>query len=178
MLSLVTVLETERRKAHIDLIDPTHPLLSFVTSCLKYNGKDRPSAQELCHRLAALKEATQYGDSMQQAEERSRAVHRKRQIKELHQEEEFHEQIRVLQQTLYVKKQEYEAVTLKKDHVIEARERQLLKLNQQLATSEQVTAQLQNKIQELQEENKRKFGKFPMVTQKGTCNVSLCISCP
>ena len=84
--------------------------------------------------------------------------------------------IRVLQQTLYVRKQEYEAVTQEKDHVIEAIERRLLKLNQQLAVSERVTAQLQKTIQELQEENKRKFGKFPMVTQKG--NVSLCISCP
>ena len=88
----VPVLEIERRKAHIGLINRTHPLLSIVTSCLKYNGEDRPSAQELCYRLAALKEAPQYGDSVLQARERSRAVHRERQIKELQQEEEFHEQ--------------------------------------------------------------------------------------
>ena len=168
----VPVLETERRKSHIGLINPTHPLLSIVTFCLKYNGEDRPSAQEVCHRLAALKEAPQYGESVQQAQERSRAVHRERQIKELQQEEEFHEQIRVLQQTLYVRKQEYEAVTREKDHVTEGRERQLQKLNQQLAVSERVTAQLQKTIQELEEENQRKFGKFPIVTQKG--NISLC----
>ena len=61
------VRETERRKSHIDLIDHIHPLLPIATACLSCNEKDRPSAQELCHRLAALKEAPQYGDSVQQA---------------------------------------------------------------------------------------------------------------
>ena len=228
--------ETDRRKSHIDLINPTHPLLPIATECLSYNEEDRPSAQELCHHLAALKEAPQYGDSMQEAQERSRTVHRGRQIKELQQEEEFHEQVQVLQQQLQsqvqekdtelaVRQQEYEAVSREKDHIIEAKEMQLQKINQQLAASEQVTAQLQKEmqhlqqelqekeqevqqlqqatqtkdvrdrqlqelnqrlaaseqvtarlqrtIQELQEENKRKLGKFPMVTQKG--NLTLCL---
>ena len=46
----VPVPETERRKSHIDLIDPTHPLLPMAIDCLSYNEEDRPSAQELCHR--------------------------------------------------------------------------------------------------------------------------------
>ena len=85
----VPVPETERRKSHIDLIDPTHPLLLMAIDCLSYNEEDRPSAQELCHHLAALKEAPQYGDSVQQAQERSRlATHsvtedRGRQLREL-----------------------------------------------------------------------------------------------
>ena len=49
--------EIERRKPHIDLIDSAHPLLPIAIDCLSYNEDDRPSAQELCHRLAALKEA-------------------------------------------------------------------------------------------------------------------------
>ena len=173
--------ETERRNSHIDLIDPTHPLLPIATSCLSYNEEDRPSAQDLCHHLAELKEAPQYGDSVQQAQEGSRAVHRGRQIKELQQE---NEQIRVLQQQLQVqvqekdavlaaRQQQYEGVTRDKDQIIEARERQL---QEQLAASEQVTARLQKTIQELQEENQRKLGKFPMVTQKGNLTLSICIS--
>ena len=47
-----------------------------------------------------------------------------------------------------------------KDDVIEARERWLQELNQQFTASEQVTAQLQKTIQELQEENQRKLGKI------------------
>jgi len=59
--------ETERRKSHIDLISTTHhPLLPIATTCLSYIEEDRPSAQELCHHLAALKEAPQYGKSVQQ----------------------------------------------------------------------------------------------------------------
>ena len=233
------VSEAERRKSHIDLIDLTHPLLPIAIDCLSDNEEKRPSAQELCHHLAALKQAPQYGDSVQQAQERSRTVHGERQIKELQQEEVFHEQIRVLQQQLQVqvqekdtvlavRQQEYEAVSREKDIVIEAKEMQLQELNQQLAASEQVTAQLQKEmqhlqqqlqekeqevqqlqqatqtkvvrdrqlqelkqqlaaseqvttqlqktIQELQEENKRKLGKFPMVTQKGNLTLSLCIS--
>lgn len=48
--------ETEHRKSHIDLIN-----------CLSYSEEDRPSARDLCHHLAALKEAVHYGDSVQQA---------------------------------------------------------------------------------------------------------------
>ena len=85
------VLETERRKSHIDLIDPTHPLLPIAMDCLSYNEEDRPSAQDLCHHLAALKEAPPYSDSVQQAQERSRPAEstpadRERQIRELQQE--------------------------------------------------------------------------------------------
>ena len=64
------VLDIERRKSHIDLINPTHPLLSIATDCLSYGEEDRPSAQQLCRRLAALKQAPQYGESVQRAQER------------------------------------------------------------------------------------------------------------
>ena len=179
--------EIERRKSHIDLIDPTHSLLPITMSCLRYNEEDRPSAQEVCHHLAALKEAPQYGDSVQQAQERSRAVHRETQIKEQQQQKKFREQIQVLQQQLQaqvqekdaalaVRQQEYEAVAQEKDQIIETKETQLQELKQKLAASEQVTTQLQKTIQELQEENQRKLGKFPMVTQKGNLTLSLCTS--
>ena len=50
-------LGTERRKSYIDLIDPTHPLLPIATDCLSNNEEDRPSAPELCHHLAVLKQS-------------------------------------------------------------------------------------------------------------------------
>ena len=68
----VPVPDTERRKLHIDLINPTHPLRPIAIDCLSYSEEDRPSAQDLCHRLAALKQASQYGESVQQAQQRSR----------------------------------------------------------------------------------------------------------
>ena len=185
--------EIERRKLHIGLIDPTHPLLPMATDSLSYNEEDRPSAQDLCHRLAALKEAPQYGDSVQQAQETSRAAtadseNRKRQFREL---QEQQKQIQDLQQQLQgrddqvrekdaviqQKIQQLELVTREKDRHIEAREKQL---REQLTASEQVTAQFQQNlqqkekmIQELQEEKQHlqqdldKVLQQQIVTQKG-----------
>ena len=142
------LLETERRKSHIDLIDPTHPLLPITIDCLSYSEEDRPSAHDLCHRLAALKEAPQYSDSVQQAGERSRPAEsttgeeedKERHIKKLQQEkDEYVVQIRDLQQQLQISNgqiRELREATREKDHVIEVRERQLQELNQQLAASE------------------------------------------
>ena len=101
--------ETERRKPHIDLINSTHPLLPIAIDCLSYNEDDRPLAQEVCHRLTALKESPQYGDSVQQAQERSRPAEdtlaeRERQIKELQQEKvKWSEQFCDLQQQIQEK---------------------------------------------------------------------------
>ena len=54
------VLDSERRKSHIDLIDPTHTLLPTALGCLSYLEKDRSSAEDLCRQLAAVKEAPRY----------------------------------------------------------------------------------------------------------------------
>ena len=61
----VPVLEPRRRKKHIDLIEPTHPLLPITMACLEYRERDRPSVEELCQRLAALKQNQEYIESHQ-----------------------------------------------------------------------------------------------------------------
>ena len=80
------VLETERRKKHIELIDPAHPFLPIAIDCLSYGGEDRPSAEELCQRLADFKETTKYRKSILvfQAESgKTSADNLKQQIREL-----------------------------------------------------------------------------------------------
>ena len=69
---LVPVLEVERRKNHIDLINPTHPLLAVALDCLKNKERECPSAQELCHRIATLKAEPQYSQSVQEGEREGR----------------------------------------------------------------------------------------------------------
>ena len=54
------VLDSERRKSHIDLIDSTHILLPTALDCLSYLEKDRPSAEDLYQRLDAVKDAPRY----------------------------------------------------------------------------------------------------------------------
>ena len=44
------------------------PLLPVALDCLKDRDRERPSAQELCNRLAALKDTPQYGESVQQGQ--------------------------------------------------------------------------------------------------------------
>ena len=60
------VSETGRRKNHIDLIDPNHTLLPITIDCLQFQDKDRPSSEELCQRLAGLKESREYRESTKQ----------------------------------------------------------------------------------------------------------------
>ena len=63
------VLEPERRKSHIDLIHPpSHPLIPIAMECLSYQENDRPASDELCQRLAELKESSKYVESAQQTE--------------------------------------------------------------------------------------------------------------
>ena len=69
----VPVLETERRKNHIDLIEPTHALLPIAMDCLKYKEKERPSSEELCQRLAGLKVSSHYKDDVEQHNDDIRA---------------------------------------------------------------------------------------------------------
>ena len=123
----VPVPEVERRRSHIDLVDPAHHLLPAVLDCLKDRDRERPSAQELCNRLAALKDTPQYGENVQQGQ-RATTDGESVRIREL--QAEAHERQRQLQE---------------KDRTIATRERQLRQLNQQLEANEQVTADFQHK---------------------------------
>ena len=126
--------ETERRKSHIDLINHTHPLLPIASNCLSDNEESRPAAQVLCHSLAALKKSSKYVESVKNAEEKSGLAHGTAEL---------------------VDRDERE-----RQWGIQATERELQELNQQLAASRQKVAQLEQNlqkrdkmIQELQEIN-------------------------
>jgi len=161
----VPVPEVERRQSHISLVNPAHPLLPVALDCLKNRERERPSAQELCHHLAALKEAPQYGESVQQAqsvttdgecvqirEMQAQAQERQRDVEQLQQQHT--QQIENLQQQLLEKdltserqlqEKDHTITTMKgqlqeKDHAITTKERQLQQLNQQLVANQQVTA--------------------------------------
>ena len=60
---MVAVPEAERRHTHINLIDPTHPLLPIALHCLKNDCIERSSSQQLCGTLAALKQTVMYEES-------------------------------------------------------------------------------------------------------------------
>ena len=56
--------ETKRRQKHLNLIASTNLILPIAVDCLKDTDTERPSAQQICHRLSALKGGPQYSQSL------------------------------------------------------------------------------------------------------------------
>ena len=134
----VPVPEVERRRSHIDLVDPAHPLLPVALDCLKDRDRERPSAQELCNRLAALKDTTQYGESVQQGQRATTDGERVR-IRELQVEvQERQRQLQEKDRTIATKERQLQ----EKDRTIVTKERQLQEKDRTIATKER---QLQEK---------------------------------
>ena len=178
------VSEIERRQNHINQVDPNHPLLPIALHCLKDSDDERPSAQELCHRVAALKETPQFTESVRRAQERpepGNTTEREEEIRELQQQvqdkeeenrqmrQEHAQQIQGLQQIIGTQNnrlQEKDDIIREKNDIIREKELtivtsqkecqqlrgQLQHVSQQLASSQQVTAQFQTRIQELEQQ--------------------------
>ena len=80
--SRVAIPEVKRRQAHISLIDPTHPLLPIALECLKDNPMERPSSQQLCQSLDALRRTFKYVESLQKNDQQSQAFQGMIELKE------------------------------------------------------------------------------------------------
>ena len=65
--SFQQVPEKDRRKKDLDLVDTSHPLLPLALHCLELRATERPSADELCERLATLKSEQVYTCSVEQS---------------------------------------------------------------------------------------------------------------
>ena len=147
----VPVLETERRKNHIDLIDPSHALLPIAMDCLKYQERERPSSEELCQRLAGLKDSSDYKDDVEQQNDEIQA--KDNQI--VSQRQQLLEKNRQLQDNAReLQDKERQLQDKDREHQVElvSRERQLRQLNQQLEEQEQVTAKIQQTNHSLQKQ--------------------------
>ena len=146
------VLDSERRKPHIDLIDPTHTLLPTALGCLSYLEKDRPSAQDLCRQLAAVKEAPRY---------QLQILQRELQTKD-QQLQDSQRRTRTLQQELQDSQRrthtlQHELQT--KDQQLQDSQRRTRTLQQELQDSQRRThtlqRELQTKDQQLQDSQRR-----------------------
>ena len=61
---MVRIPEIDRRHNHISQIDPNNTLLPIALDCLKDRDVERPSAQQLCERVAVLKKNYAYAESV------------------------------------------------------------------------------------------------------------------
>ena len=62
------------RQNYISLVDPNHPLLPIALDCLKDKDTERPSAKQLCERVASLKERPEYSESVTAAQQENQQL--------------------------------------------------------------------------------------------------------
>ena len=159
----IRIPERERRQNHISEINPNHSLLQVALGCLKDRDVERPSSQQLCERVAALKETSQYSESMRIVEVRSTAEECRSDeniLEEIDQElrqkdvtiAELRHQVDSNQQVEREKSiiiEEKERELRQKVSEISRLERQLGRVNQELEVIKQVNTQYQRRIAEL-----------------------------
>ena len=136
----VPVPELERRQADINRIAPTHPLLPLALDCIKDKERLRPSTAQLCQRLAALKEAPAYSESVEGRQEEEAAGEQLAEGRASLEEEErenaeLREQLKQneeqLQKTVQQLAESHDTVRAK-DRQIAAHQQQLREKHQQL----------------------------------------------
>ena len=152
----VPVPEIERRRSHINLIDPVHSLLPVALNCLMDKEEERPSTQELCHRIAELKTSPQYVRSVQQSNSQSQSESRERELRELRNQhaqqtktiQSVQEQLHTLSYQLQEKEQEnqqQQAQILQLTNTLTATNETFL---QHLATNEEELADKDHQLQQ------------------------------
>ena len=145
--------EIERRQNHISRIYPSNSLLLVTLECLNDNNVQRPAAQQLCERMALLKETTDYYESVQreereifQDEGKQENVHHNSLTALELENEELKEQ---LQQQLEMAKN----LEQEKERIAEERERiegQVIYINKLLNECEQTLEEFQRQLSELE----------------------------
>ena len=155
----VKVSEVERRKAHIDLIDPAHPLLKIALDCLKDKEGQRPTAEQLCSRLAALKETPLYRDSLQPAQQAAENLgvvaeaQAEPQREILPQNQELRQQLEEGREALQAKEREVDSLTRNMEQLqlqAQDREAEIHRKNEQI---HQMGEQLRQTSEQFQERN-------------------------
>ena len=157
------VLEPERRTNHIEMINRSHPLLPIALDCLRYQERERPSSEELCQRLAGLRENTEYGESVQQVErEQNDIAMLERQIGEMQVREAAN--VQQLQGEIQSKDDQLQRCQQQERELRSQNQR----LNQQLKEQEQVTAEIQQANHSLQRQMERLQQQLSQQTQSTT----------
>ena len=141
----MVVPELERRKEHLDLISPTHPLLEVALDCLKDKEGQRPTAEQLCSRLIALKESAAYRDSLQQTPEEMTGQTPPARDQELEQQQRESE-LRVEDLTREV--QQLQLVNEEQARSVQQLQRRNQELEAGSRESEQVVAALQQSVEQ------------------------------
>jgi hypothetical protein len=128
-LAEVPIPEIERRQNHISKIDPKHPLRQVAIDCLNDRDIERPSAQQLCERVAALKEHPQYSESViivetKRTAEQGRSDQRERELRSLRQQ--HIQQLRGLQQIIQSQINRYNKIIAQKEYALREKDEAMI----------------------------------------------------
>ena len=155
--SLTPVPEIERRENHINLIEPKHPMLPVIKSCLRDREQERPSAQQLCHQLVTLKQAREYSQSKQQPTPKERRIQEQEQLIQ-----EQHQTVQQMQNE--ITKREEQVQVLNKCILEQSQELQLKK--QELSKTQSDLQQKKAEVQKKTEESQKKNQELQLKKQK------------
>ena len=150
--------EIDRRQNHISQVDPNHPLLPVALDCLKDEDVERPSAQQLCERVASLKERAEYSDSAAAAQQERQQLRQQPQQKEIEEKERQLEQLREqLQQLQQRSAREREEKGKQLQQFRELQQSSIKEREEAERLQKQIRQQLQQLQQNLAEENERQL---------------------
>ena len=183
----VSVPEIERRRSHIDLIDPTHPLLPVALDCLKDKDRERPSCHELCGRMSTLKASPKYTESVQQSQVNTKPTQsvnresREREIQKSQQIQDFQQQLDALRDQVYIKDdqlQEKEQEIQQQQQQIRrlwsiftAKDDQLQTLQQELAAKDDQLAGKDLQLQQKEEAHQEEIQQFRQQLEKAVAEL-------
>ncbi len=159
----VPVSEIERRQNHLSDIDPNHTLLQVALDCLKDKDDERPSAQQLCERLAALKEGPRYNERMGAVE--ARKLTEQSGSDERSPRHKYTEQLQGLEQII-----QSQVIALKeKDNIIVSKDQMIIEKNQALGEKDTTIEAGQQQLRQLErEKNQAIQEKDGELRQKGS----------
>ena len=157
---LVVVPELERRREHLDLVPPTHPLRQLALKCIKDKEEERLTAEQLCSDLVALKESAAYRDSLQQAPEDVAVRAPPARDQELRERELRVEELTREVQQLHLEKEED---TTHKDQL----QQQIQTKNKQNRQLQQENNQYQRQIHQIQQWNRQFQREINQLQERG-----------
>ena len=150
----VVVPDSERRKAHLQLIPEAHSLKPLALQCLKKKENERPSALQLCERLSELKQSSQYRESRKQAEHSSEIQQLQLQLRGKTQEVREHQtQIAELQNTVDRQLQGKDRQLQQNQHAIASRDQVLERKERELQQTQQLVSEFQESLQQKDKTN-------------------------
>ena len=159
------IAETERRKAHLQLIPEAHSLKPLALQCLKKKENERPSALQLCERLSELKQSSQYRESREQAEHSSEIQQLQLQLRGKTREAREHQtRITELENTvddncrqLQEQQHTFHGQLQQKDrqhhHAIASRDQALERKERELQQTQQLVSEFQESLQQKDKTN-------------------------